>query len=52
MLFRSFYGKEIADLPTVANGKKVRLEFRVTADANASGQRGWFLDDVSVYAKP
>jgi hypothetical protein len=36
-----------------ANGKKVKLEFRLTSDPGGVGPRkGWFVDDVRVYAKP
>lgn len=48
-----FFQRRTLDLPTVANGKKVTLEFRLTSDASgAGGQKGWMVDDVSVYAKP
>lgn len=48
-----FFQRRVADLPSAANGKKVKLEFRLTSDAAGAGvQKGWFVDDVSVYAKP
>ena len=48
-----FFQRRVVDLPSVANGKKVKLEFRLTSDASGAGlQKGWFVDDVSVYAKP
>ena len=48
-----FFQRRVAELPVVANGKKVKLEFRLTSDdAGAGLQKGWLIDDVSVYAKP
>jgi len=48
-----FFQRRTVDLPLVASGKKVRLEFRLTSDATGEGlQKGWLLDDVYVYAKP
>ncbi len=48
-----FFQRRVVDLPAVANGKKVKLEFRLTSDAAGGGlQKGWMVDDVSVYARP
>lgn len=48
-----FFQRRVVELPAVANGKRVKLEFRLTSDASGAGvQKGWMVDDVSVYAKP
>lgn len=48
-----FFQRRTVDIPTLAGGSKIRLEFRVTSDDVVENpQKGWLLDDVSVYAKP
>ncbi len=48
-----FFQRRTVDLPGAAIGQKVRLEFRLTSDAAGAGlQKGWMLDDVSIYAIP
>lgn len=47
-----FFQHEVVDLPDVATGKKVKLEFRLTTDAVPNLQKGWMIDTVSVYARP
>jgi hypothetical protein len=48
-----FFQRRVVDLPAVAPGKKVKLEFRLTSDATGAGlQKGWLVDDVKVYAQP
>jgi len=50
--FPWFFQHELVDLPDVATGRKVKLEFRLTTDAVSNFQKGWLIDSVSVYARP